>query len=175
MPAYNNVYARVAGVWQNCIPSVKVSGTWTAVTEGWTKIAGTWTQFYTAVTVALSGTTVTSNALPMGSATSTYTLNSTGAEQETITGIGAGTVTIGNWVVPTNLASLYEVYVSVSSGTLSSGGSATGSWLSLGTTRSWLVTATSGSVKTAVISVQIRDAATSTVRATASVTLEAFA
>lgn len=124
--------------------------------------------------VKLVGGIISANAFT-GSATATYTLNSNGIEQATITGIGAGTTDLGNWVTPTTNASLYEALVTVVTGTLTAGSAATGSWLALSSTRSWFVTATGGTSKSADITVQIRDTATSTVRATASVTLKAFA
>jgi hypothetical protein len=125
--------------------------------------------------VALVGGSVTSNALPLSACTSTYRLTSAGIEQAIITGVGAGTTDLGNWVTPTSHASLYEVMVTILGGTLTGGSSATGSWIALSSTRSWGVTATSGTTKLCDISVEIRDTLTSTVRATASVTLEAFA
>jgi hypothetical protein len=52
----------------------------------------------------------------------------------TFTGSGSGG---GNWVTPTNaaVAALYEIRVDATAGSFSTG--TTGSWLDLGTTRSW--------------------------------------
>ncbi len=126
--------------------------------------------------VALVGGSVTSNGVAGGDCTSTYRLTSTGVEQAIATNTsGSVTTALGNWVTPTGNASLYEVFVAVVAGTLTAGSSATGAWLALSSTQSWLVTATGGTAKSADITVQVRDTATSTVRATANVTLEAFA
>ena len=64
----------------------------------------------------------------------------------------------------------YEVRATVNSGT-TPGGSATGSWLNLGTTRSWTLTATIGTTRTCDLTIEIRDATSLSVLATASVTL----
>lgn len=66
----------------------------------------------------------------------------------------------------------YEIYVTYTgdtpSGTFST-------WLNLGTTRTWLLTASAGNYLQATLSVQIRDVATSTVQATATINLTADA
>lgn len=70
-------------------------------------------------------------------------------------------------------ASSYEVYATLTSGTLSSGTLTT--WLNCGTSRTWSVvnSARDNSVISAVIVVQIRDVATHTVQATATISLSA--
>lgn len=67
----------------------------------------------------------------------------------------------------------YEIYVSKTSGDTPTG--TLNTWLNLGTTRDWTLTATAGNFKTCVLAVQIRDTATSTVQATATLTLESDA
>lgn len=76
-----------------------------------------------------------------------------------------------DWVTPNGAASNYECYVTVTSGTLSSGTS--GSWLSLGTTRDWTVLQTSVGVKTCTFTVDIRKIGTTTVLDSATITIEA--
>ncbi len=68
----------------------------------------------------------------------------------------------GNWVVPTTaaIAALYQIRVDATSGSFSSG--TTGTWLDLGTTRSW--SRNSGSSVTFTLS--IRELATQQVRIT---------
>lgn len=49
MAAQGNIPVKVGGSWVSSLPSVRVSGAWQDVTEGWVKIAGTWTQFFARV------------------------------------------------------------------------------------------------------------------------------
>jgi hypothetical protein len=89
-----------------------------------------------------------------------YTGGATGAEWNTMAPVDLTT------------AASYDVYVTVSSGS-SVTGSPLGTWLNLGTTRSW--TLASGAVDTtitSVLTVQIRSASTLAVLDTASITLQ---
>jgi len=65
----------------------------------------------------------------------------------------------GQWML-TGSASDYQCQATLASGTLSSG--TVGSWLGLGTTRTW-TRQSSGSLQTATITLDIRDAITSEV------------
>lgn len=67
----------------------------------------------------------------------------------------------------------YEIYASLSSGSTPTG--TLNTWLNLGTTRSWTLSASTGNYATCQLAIQIRDTATSTVRATTTLTLEADA
>ena len=83
-------------------------------------------------------------------------------------------VPAGAWISPQSGMGDYEARATVSSGsggTLT--GSATATWLNLGTTRSWtLSSGTSGLLCDRVLTIEIRDVATSTVRASATITLQ---
>lgn len=72
------------------------------------------------------------------------------------------------WNQSGNAASDYEVYAAVASGTIS--GTA-GSWVGLGTDRDWSVTdlIADGEGKFGTLDIQIRDVATSTVQASATI------
>jgi len=77
------------------------------------------------------------------------------------------------WCTPTSQASNYEALVTVTSGTLS-GGSGTGTWLALSTTRNWYVEEfTPGGSNFCTFTVQIRKIGTTTVLDTATIDLEA--
>lgn len=80
-------------------------------------------------------------------------------------------VELGSWVVPNSSASNYEVFATVTSGTLDFGTS--GSWLALSSTRTWGVTRTTFGTDTTVLDLQIRRVGTTTVLDTATITLEA--
>lgn len=99
-----------------------------------------------------------------------YQLTSTGLEQVTTT--SSGTATLGNWVTPTSAAGAnYECQATITSGTLSSGTS--GSWLVLSSTRTWTVTRSTVGSKACTFTIDIRNASTLAVVATASVTISA--
>lgn len=68
----------------------------------------------------------------------------------------------------------YEVRATLVSGNTPTG-SALGSWLVLSTTRDWTLTASPGNVLVCTLTIEIRDTATSTVRATATVNFTADA
>lgn len=67
----------------------------------------------------------------------------------------------------------YEVRATLNSGTTPTG--TLNTWLNLGTTREWTLTASTGNFLTCNLTIEIRDTATSTVRATATLTLESDA
>lgn len=99
-----------------------------------------------------------------GPATATYSLTNAGAE--TATGVASGT-----WLTA-GAAADYDVMLTVNSGALTSG--TVGSWLNLGTTRTWTLQR-SGAVgtTTANTTVQIRSASSLSVLATATVVFTA--
>jgi hypothetical protein len=68
----------------------------------------------------------------------------------------------------------YEVRATLVSGNTPAG-SALATWLVVSSFRSWMLTASPGNFLTCVLTIEVRDTATSTVRATASVTLQADA
>ena len=88
---------------------------------------------------------------------------------------GATTTEVEQWCTPTSEASNYEVYATLNSsagGGLDSG--TTGAWLSLNTNRTWAVyESTSGNLSSVELGMQIRRIGTSTVLASATITLEA--
>ena len=100
-----------------------------------------------------------------------YELTSAGViNQVTVAGGGAGV--IGQWIVPASAAgSNYEVRAQETSGTVSTG--TVGSWLSLGTTRTWSRAQTVNGTSTCELLIEIRLAASGVVLAAATITLEA--
>jgi hypothetical protein len=65
----------------------------------------------------------------------------------------------------------YEIRATETSGTVSSGSDATATWLALSSNRRWVVAQLGVGVKSCTLTVEIRDAATDIVRASASITL----
>jgi len=84
-----------------------------------------------------------------------------------------GTIDVGDWIIPKAAAGAnYEVRVTVNSGSLTSG--TTGSWLSLGSTRSWTAYVLSGGgTVSANITVEIRRAGVGSALASATLTISA--
>ena len=78
-----------------------------------------------------------------------------------------------SWLLGGGTPSNYDARATLISGTLTSG--TTGTWFNCGSTLTWSVTnsAHDNSVKTAVILVEIRDVATSTVQDSATITISA--
>jgi len=85
--------------------------------------------------------------------------------------------TVETWCTPTSEAGNYEVFVSLLTGIgFSAGSSATGTWLALSTTRTWLRSAAIGTANLITFSVSIRRIGTTTpVYGPTTITLEADA
>lgn len=118
--------------------------------------------------VAITNQTIASVGLANPASVS-YSLTSAGAVQQSINGGGA--TTIENWITPQSGMSGYEGRVTAtgSGGTFTG---TTGSWLNLGTTRTWeLSHNVSGAFVSRSLTVEIRDAATLSVLTTATITL----
>lgn len=106
---------------------------------------------------------------PSTRATAGYRLNSSGIA-ESLSNLAY--TTLETWLL-SGAASDYEVRVTLSLGTLSSG--TTGTWQNLGTSRSWTVVAGNSypEIAEAEIVVEIRDATTLMILDTATITLQA--
>lgn len=100
---------------------------------------------------------------PGGSAACVFTLNTDG----TFTGTG---IAGGTYCTPGAVTSLFEAQLVVNSGGPVSG-SATSTWLNLGTTRAWSVGQTGLGTTAASCTLSIREASTGNVRATCSISL----
>ena len=117
-------------------------------------------------------TDVTASVTTSAPATAWYEVRSNGKVYRST--IGGAVSYYEDWLL-SGAAGDYQVRATVTSGSVS--GSATGSWLALTSTRAWSVTDNfaGGPSATANITVEIRDTATNTVRASASITLNANA
>lgn len=119
--------------------------------------------------VSISDYTV--NAFGVGTQTASYRLNTSGIVQR---GKNAVYATLETWKL-SGSASDYEARVTETGGVGLTGGSATSTWLDLGTTREWELQETgSGSSSETYFTVEIRQAAPpNTVLDSASITLSA--
>lgn len=122
------------------------------------------------VVISISNTSVYYASGGLASATTGYQLTSGGQiqrlEQATYTNIG-------QWCTPTSFASDYEAYVTMISGTLTTG--TVGSWVALSSTQTWTLFASAGNYETCQFTVQIRKIGTGTVLDSATITLESDA
>lgn len=99
-----------------------------------------------------------------------YRINSNGNVYGTNVGIPFDL--LEQWATPTSIASQYEVFATLNTGSLSGG--TTGSWLSLGTTRDWWVERTTVGARVANMSMQVRKIGTTTVLDTWTIEIEAL-
>lgn len=128
----------------------------------WTGSA--WQQVWPLIVILLTDQFI-ADVNPFGNAG--YSLLSTG-QATRATGSGGTVDIVGEWKTGGGSGSDYQVRATLTFGSLGSGSSATGSWLSLGSSRSWFC----DSVNTnASLTVEIRDATTLTVLDSANIDL----
>lgn len=114
--------------------------------------------------VAISDVTAFDVDVTPTPASASYTLTSAGQ-------VNASSVLITDWLVPQINMSDFECFASVTSGVLSSG--PTGSWVNLGTTRTWALNRASIGTSTASVNIRIRRVGTLVDLTAADITLEA--
>jgi len=127
MPAsvgVGGVNRAIIGVW------VGVGGAWRPVGRGDVGVGGVWRNAIAAITLNDTYTVADASISP-ANATASFELNTDGNIN---TVGGAGAITAGQWTVPGNDASQFEVVATLTSGAVSSGSFGT---LNLGTTRLW--------------------------------------
>ena len=120
------------------------------------------TNFYgkSAVTITISNQSISD--LDASAAYAYYFLTAGGQVEQSTQAGGTGPTNLQQWCTPTSQASNYEALITVTSGALS-GGSGTGTWLALSTTRNWYVEEfTSGNTNICTFTVQIRRIGTTT-------------
>jgi hypothetical protein len=91
----------------------------------------------------------------------------------TAAGTSASYMPQEQWISNTALVGNYEVRASLDTGDTPSG--TFGTWTALSATQSWELTASPGNNLSSVIFIEIRDTATSTVRATATISMNSDA
>lgn len=150
------------------------AGTNRTIVEMWYGDAGTNRKVWPAATVALTNHTVYASRIGAGIVNAVFELNTSGSALGATTpagGIGDGPFA-GEWML-TGPSSAYDARFTIVSGTLTSGSGA-GVWLNLGTTRNWGRNAGAGiGTNTCIGTVEIRDASTLVVLATATIDLTA--
>ena len=153
---------------------------WVAAKTGKVWNGSAWTQFFSSDTVTISDDNVAADAVyesDFDFNTATYGIRSNGtidASHTSTNGGGSDGTTNGtNWITPTSSASLYEVRATKVSGDTPNAGSALNTWLACTTNRSWALYLTGVGVLNFVLTIEIRDAATQTIRDTATITMMA--
>lgn len=116
--------------------------------------------------VSIESVTATRRSNTGGTATASYNLNDTGAGTYSLTAGFSGFTWMNTGVVGD-----YQVRATFVSGTVPVG--TLGSWLSLGTTRTWSLTQSGEGEKTCVLTIEIRLLSTGVILDTATVTLRA--
>lgn len=122
------------------------------------------------VVIAITNQSIADATGGSRSATAGYRLTSAGQVQSQV---NTTFTTLEQWCVPSSEAVNYEAFVTVTSGTLSSG--TAGSWVALSSNQTWTRTASIGTANTCIFTVDIRRVGTTTVLDTATITLEADA
>lgn len=146
----------------------KASGSWTDVGFVKVKKGGVWEQVWP-LAALVSITDQTINQVAPTATEAAYILNSTGIVQQKL---GAVTSTIETWLL-SGAASAYEARATLLVGDAPTG-SALGTWLSLGTTRTWSLSDAVVDVTAlrAELTVEIRLASSGVVQDTAYIILE---
>ena len=120
--------------------------------------------------------TVSNQSISDGDFTAAYAyyfLTSGGQVAQSTQAGGTGPTNLEQWCTPTSASGSYEARVTVTVGVLS-GGSGTGTWLALSSTRNWFVQEfTSGNTNNCTFTVEIRAIGTTTVLDTATIDLSA--
>ena len=156
---------RKSGAWSGT-GSVKIrkAGAW--ATAGFVKVmkSGVWVTVWPLVAI----TNQSISRVASTATQATYTLNTSGIVQKSE---GGSTTTLETWLL-NGAAGDYEARATVSSGD-SPTGSALSTWLALSSTRAWTLqdAVVDGIPLTCVLLVEIRDVATNTVQASASITI----
>lgn len=168
---------RDAGTWKAVNElHVKDAGTWKSVQKGWVRDAGVWKEFFSGFAINITNKSVSDLGFTVRTYTSSIAFRNTGQLRGTTAGVGT-TDYPNEWQNPVGgaTASDYEVRATeVSQTGVATRTGTMNTWLNLGTDRTWTLTANNPSqgVRTWVIDFEIRDVATSTVQATARITLD---
>lgn len=147
------------------------AGTARRIQQIWVNDSGTARLIFIGDHITISDATAASEVTSPATATAQYELTNAGLIRATQ---GSDTVTnIGVWITPTTNVANYEARVTMTSGSLTSG--TVGSWLNLGTTRTWTLqyAAPGPGQNLSVFTLEIRRASDSVVVDTATITIRA--
>ena len=118
--------------------------------------------------ITLTNQTIPASALDPADATAAYTLEADGDVSQSVNGTPTD---LGDWIAPKVGLANYEVFATLNSGSLTAG--TTGSWVDLTLGPTWVRNRTTVGSAAANITVQIRRKFTTTVLASATISLTA--
>ena len=143
---------------------VRAGGVWVNPAAVWVRASGAWVKVWPNIAVYLANMQADDAIPPPGPAGASITMNAGGYAYENAT-------SVFQWL-KSGAASDYDVMFSAIAGATPSG-SATGSWLNLGTTRSWSLSQSVGGRKYCTGTLSIRPAGGGATLATCTVSITA--
>lgn len=159
----SNQYVNDAGTWRN-LRNVYVNdgGTWRDIRQVYVNDGGTWRTVFTSTFMP----DIVISRADTGSPAELYIDNNGAIRQR----VGSTITSYGSWSTDPSTTD-YEIFVSVTNGSFSTGDS-TGVWLNMGTSRSWTRTAAVGATQTCDFTIQLRRVSTGETINTATCQLE---
>lgn len=156
-----------SGTWVNpSKPWVRDSGIWKVPQKVFAKAAGTWSLIWQSIVISLSSANVFAD-VPSGTATATYGIRANGTVTSSVDGV------IGTWINDATQVANYWVRATLVSGVAPTG-SGTGAWLQCNADSTWTITRSTSGSTSSQLTVQIAsDSLGTTIKATATVNLEA--
>lgn len=149
---------------QVATPSVGVGGAWKSVQSAWVGVGGVWKKFFDAINGAISDQYVT------GTSSASYRLKNDGIGQTGANGVFSDIP--GEWLLA-GAASDLEIRAFNLTGDTGFVTGTFNSFLNLGTTRTWQITASGGTFRTCTFELELRRVADGVTVDTATITLEA--
>lgn len=148
----------------------KTGTTWRSIQNAWAKTGTTWRKVFQAVSIVLTNRYI--SQLDPGGGTAGVELQSSGQLRE-LRGVTYTSVS-GEWMDPLGAVpgSSYDVRAQLTGDALNASDD-TGVWLNLGVDREWKLVAGSGQSKSCDLDIDIRDAGTLSIVASATIQLGA--
>jgi hypothetical protein len=129
--------------------------------------------FYGTSAGVVSITNQSISDINFGSAEAYYFVTSGGQIAQSTQSGGINPTNLEQWVTPLSAVGLFEARVTITSGALT-GGSGTGTWLPLSTTRNWYIeNSVSGTFEECVFTIEIRRTTSGVIQDSATITLYA--
>lgn len=164
----------VSGTWRDIAAcSVNVSGTWRTVSEIHANVSGTWKKVWPLATVTLTNQQPSSLGFGTVTTTAGAYFNTNGIYYNSANFVY--TAVSGQWYDPTTtgIGSSYQIRATQvsTSGTATRSGPTLNTWHALSTARHWYIQTNSLGYKSWVLDIEIRDASTLVVVASARYTM----
>lgn len=125
--------------------------------------------------ISITNQTISYSSGGITAAATAYRLANDGNAYRGLGSVAPSYSLIAPWDTQSATVGNYEVYVTGTGDTANLTGSALNTWLNLGTTQSWVLSASAGNVLSVTLTVQIRQVGTTTVLTSATITLSSSA